>query len=150
MNVFTAIRKDSRDWWFHAKLRKEGKIQKARELENKSTRSDIKHIHEVYFVMIHNNGHTMWLNNHTKVEGYKRIDHPSIQLMIARGIPVIDLTTIRPGCHRQYARISMIAVPPDLPENKFGPFNFEDIVYVADAYKKLGITIYNVKGVNNG
>jgi len=149
MNVFTAIRKDARDWWYHAKLRNEGKLKEARELENKSTRSDIDDIRKAYYVLISRGGHTIYISNCKRVEGYKGINHPSIQFMIARGVAVIDLTTIRSRHYRQYARISDIAVPPVLPDNKFGTFNYESLEYVAGKYKEVGATIYNVKGISN-
>jgi len=149
MNVFTAIRKDARDWWYHAKLRKEGEIQKARELENKSTRGDIDDIRKAYYVLITHGGHTIYINDCKRIEGYKGINHPSIQFMITYGIPVIDITTVNLiGC-KKLIRLPLVAVPPVLPDNKFGSFNYESLEYVASKYKEVGATIYNVKGVSN-
>ncbi len=151
MNVFTAVRKDSRDWWYFKQLRREGKIKEAREKENKSTKNTISNIRKAYYVTVGRSGHTIYFPSEDhcthRIEGYKRIDHPEIQLMIARGVPVIDTMTINDDNIVKTLFISLIAIPPEVPEKKYGSLNRESLEWVASEYKKLGATIYNIKGV---
>jgi len=150
MNVFRAIRGEARNWWYFQKLRKQGDHAEAKKREIHETRLIIKSIRKIKYIHIGRGGHTVWYSADHRLEGYKSdINNPYLQYLIARGIAILDTTTVPDVNLVQLARISMIALPPVVPENKFGALNYESLKYVASEYKKLGATIYNVKGVSD-
>lgn len=45
-SIYRALRHDAKNWWYHAQLRRLGDTKKARELEHKSLRNNIKDLRE--------------------------------------------------------------------------------------------------------
>jgi len=93
--VLRELRASASEWWYHTDLRKQGRIEEARQLERASMRSTLGEIRATLandgWLSIGRGGATLHYSPNAHVEGL----HPHhIRACIAAGIPTLDSTAM--------------------------------------------------------
>lgn len=93
--VLRELRASAKEWWYHVELRKQGRLEEARERERGSMRSTLQEIRATLandgWLSIGRGGATLHYSPNAHVEGL----HPHhVRACIAAGIPTLDSTAM--------------------------------------------------------
>lgn len=96
--VYSLLDGSTRSWWYHAKLRKEGRIAEARKRERQSIRNTVSMLRDALanggYVRVAPFGTSIHYRDGATASGYLGMDDPTVKACLLVGIPVIDTTTI--------------------------------------------------------
>lgn len=70
MKILKLLRQDSKSWWWHAQLRKNGENKKASKLERESIKSKINTLRKAMYFSIGRGGATVWMNDNSYLSTY--------------------------------------------------------------------------------
>lgn len=96
--IYSLLNKHTKNWWYHAKLRKEGNIQEARKRERQSIKDDIKTLRDCLkspggYASVGRGGWSVHYSNEWgkgTLQGYGGMNEAMIQCCLKLGIPVVN------------------------------------------------------------
>lgn len=152
------LRLDAVQWWYNAKLIREGKVQEAEERINRSVREHVDVLSRAVFATVARGGWTIYYKSHhpytinSTLSGYGGLDNYVIQTALLLGIPVCDSTTIPDNLIVQMLGLPMptFGEPDPLPYHSISRVHWREVFWL---YEQLGASLYNttfVKGEYHG
>lgn len=153
------IRDESRNWWYHAQLRRQGNHTEARTRENAHTAGVLKNLRDAkatggYF-SVGRGGYSLRIgeikNAHGSssytVSGYGKGEYLR-EACRRLGILIIDTTVIPDKVITETIRIPMAAIgirpaDPARDDGSYGSLAYAPLPYVVERYRALGAAIEN-------
>jgi hypothetical protein len=91
--LYSLLNKDTKDWWYHAELRRLGQAQEARRLERQSIRSSVKSIRQALTaktsLTIYEHGWVLDLGPNATLSGHY-VKRPFLEACKYCGIPIVN------------------------------------------------------------
>lgn len=146
-NIFILLRQHAKGWWYFKELRSQGKNTEAREKEHKSTRSHIDQLRETIknggYLSIGRGGWTLHIDDGHTLGHYGGIEADIPQACKLLNIPIIDSTTIDDDLIVHTLSIPLVGIKRT-DQAPFHSMAYAPLKLVAQRYKNLGATVYNL------
>jgi len=148
--LYPILNADAKAWWYHRKLRDEGKIDEARRRERQSIRRHVKTLRDTIenkgWLTIAHSGQewTLQTGPRSKVKGYGGLDSYMGKCCMLLEIPVVDMTTVP---EERLIEIVNCPIPhlgpsdPERPGGGWGSLDFAPVGYVFERYAEIGATV---------
>ncbi len=150
--LYEILDREARRWWYHVRLREEGKVAEARRRERASIRSSMDRLRETLagggYLAIGRGGWTLYVSDNRTVSHYGGIDAPTPQACLLLGIPILDSTTIPDDRLLDLIRLPMVGIQRRDPR-PWGAMSCAPFGYVAARQVALGATLYVPDGWND-
>jgi len=146
-NIFRLLRQHAKGWWYFKDLRSRGRHEEARAKEHKSTRSLIGQLRETIknsgYLSIGRGGWTLHIDDGHTLSHYGGIAADIPQACNLLNIPIIDSTTIGDDLIVQTLSIPLVGIKRT-DQAPFHSMAYAPLKQVAQRYKNLGATVYNL------
>ncbi len=127
LTVLRLLFKDARSWWYHRKLRQQGRVAEARRRERKCVQKHALDLDRATVLHIGRGGWTLYRNK-GRLKGCGDVEDAFVQAAIRAGVPVFDTTTVPMGRLGSLLR---------------GPLPAEEPLVALEHARSLGARTYN-------
>jgi hypothetical protein len=143
-SVLRALNAETKAWWYHVELRKQGYADEARKRERRSILGHVNDLRTAKLMTIGRGGWTIYKGAHSRLQGYGD-GEPYAAILKARGVPVVDSRTIPDSLLWDVAVSGpMPAIDREPDPEPYNGFSYAPLAYVAENYRKAGALVWNV------
>ena len=153
--LYSILNDRAKRWWYHRKLRRDGKVNEARRRERAQIRDDVRRLRAALecggFLINAWGGWTLHYGERQRLQSWRPgLDGAIPQACLLLGIPVIDLTTIpEDRIHKVLSLPSPDLLHDPEPEGGYRSYQHAPFEYVARLYIELGATLYAAERRDN-
>lgn len=148
MSIYRSIRHEARSWWYHERLRDQGRTAEARRQEHRTARGAVRRIRQALdnggFAKSGRGGHSLHYGRGHQIQGLGPPEQPGeLRAAILAGVPYIDTRAI-PDLRIGWAALIPMADPGRADPAPWGSLSLAPLPVVARLYQALGARILNL------